>query len=273
MNLKQNIKGLWDNKQIIHAKDLHFGWIIVLFIITVILISIPNYFGLLNGLRDIDHLEGLESAFQAMYDQPIPCHVTEDAVMRCDELHINNRYGEYQFIYQETVDTSDISISTIYMGETTFAMVYINESDQAYLVSGNYQLLRMFDFETINSNATGDLITYQQSVTDIFISSIYNSTINEKIVLIFITQFSQALIYMVILTFMIMIVNFRSKFHKITFMAANKIVMASMLGPALLSAIVGIFLTGWGSVLFTILFAIRMMFVYYQIHRTIEPIF
>lgn len=273
MNLKQNIKGLWDNKQIIHAKDLHVGLIIVLFIITVILISIPNYFGLLNGLRDIDQIKGLETAFQAMYDQPIPSHITEDAKMMCDETNTNDHYGDYRFVYQETIDTSDISISTIYMGETTFAMIYIDESDQAYLVTGNYQLLASFDFTTINQDATGDLVTYQNRVTDIFISSIYNSTVNEKIVLIFITQFSQALIYLVILTFMIMIVNFRSKIHKITFMAANKIVIASMLGPALLSAIVGIFLTGWGSILFTILFAIRMMFVYYQIHRTTEPIF
>lgn len=267
MNLKEDIKGLWDNKVILKANKIHFAVIVLMFFITVILVSIPNYYGLLNGLKDIDQLEGLEQSFIEMYDEKISCWIDQDAQMTCEVDMLQHSYGSYEVIYQNELDTDGIVESSIIFGRENFAAIYVNPDDQAFIVTGNYQLLKEFDFRKVNDQMSGDKLEYQTNITDIFISNIYKSTMPDKIVLIFSTQFTQLLIYLVIITFMLMIVNFRSKKQKIGYMTATKIVIASMLGPALLSAILGVFIAGWASIIFTLLYAIRIMFIYYQIHR------
>lgn len=273
MNLKNNIKMLWDNKQLIEARKLGFILTFLLLIVNVSMISIPNFFGLLNGLRDIDNLVGIETTFRAMYDDALPCTVSETFTMEC-QGNVDGTYGNYKILYQEEIVTENINEPTIFFGYRNFTMIYINESNKAYIVAGDYRLLSGFSFAEVNQmeHEFDTLEDYQDRVTDVFISGIYNSTIGEKVFLIFSSQFAQIVIYIVIISFMFMILNFRSKIRKITFPASLKIVIVSMTGPALLTAIIGIFLRGWASVLFTILFAIRVMFIYYEIHRAKETI-
>lgn len=264
---------LWDNRQLIQAKKIGYILTFVMMIINVSMISIPNLFGLLNGLRDIERMVGIEDAFKAMYDAEIPCVITENLTFTCTE-NIHGTYGNYQVVYQEEVDADEINEPTIFFGFRNFTMVYITENSRAFIVAGDYRLLSGFSFAEVNAtpHEFESLEEYQDRVTDVFISGIYNSTIGEKVFLIFSSQFAQATIYVVIISFMFMILNFRAKFRKISFSASLKIIIASMTGPALLSAIIGIFMRGWGSVLFTVIFAIRTMFLYYEIHRTKEPI-
>jgi len=273
MNLKNNIKMLWDNKQLIEARKLGYILTFLLLIVNVSMISIPNFFGLLNGLRDIDQMVGIEEAFREIYDDALPCTVSIDFTMEC-EGNVDGTYGLYQLVYQEEVNTDNINQPTIFFGYRNFTMIYINESNKAFIVAGDYRLLSGFSFAEVNQmeHEFETLEDYQDRVTDVFISGIYNSTIGEKVFLVFSSQFAQIVIYIVIISFMFLILNFRSKIRKITFPASLKIIIASMTGPALLTAILGIFFRGWASVLFTILFAIRIMFVYYEIHRTKETI-
>jgi hypothetical protein len=273
MNLKNDIKMLWDNKQLIEARKLGFILTFLLLIVNVSMISIPNFFGLLNGLRDIDQLVGIETTFRAMYDDALPCSVSETFTMECVG-NVDGTYGNYRIVYQEEIVTENINEPTIFFGYRNFTMIYINENNKAFIVAGDYRLLSGFSFAEVNSanHEFDTLEDYQDRVTDVFISGIYNSTIGEKVFLIFSSQFAQIVIYIVIISFMFMILNFRSKIRKITFPASLKIVIVSMTGPALITAILGIFFRGWASVLFTILFAIRVMFVYYEIHRAKETI-
>lgn len=271
MDIKKNIKALWSNKEVVEVSKFRLVWMIITFFIVVILISIPSYFGLLKGLSDIELLKGLDESFQELYNEPLPCYVNEEAMMVCLNQDMDQA-GDYKVLYQNIIVTEGITSSTLIFGKEQFAAIYVDEENQAYVVIGNYIPLKGFDFREVNLEYEGELSVHQQNITDIFISNIYNSTIDQKIFLIYITQFSQALIYVVIISFMLMIVNFRSKIRKISFIASIKIIIGAMVGPALLSAIVGVFFKGWGILVFTIIFAIRMMFVYYQVHRTTETI-
>lgn len=271
MDIKKNIKALWSNKEVIEVSRFKLIYMIITFFIIIVMISIPSYFGLLKGLSDIELLKGLDESFQELYNEGLPCYVDDDAVMVCTNQDINTA-GEYNILYQNILVTEGITESTLIFGKNEFAAIYVDEDRQAFVVTGNYEPLKGFDFRDVNIDYEGDLVNHQEDMTDIFISNIYNSTIDQKIFLIYITQFSQAMIYIVIISFLLMIVNFRSKVKKISYMASIKIIIGSMVGPALLSAIVGVFLSGWGILVFTIVFAIRMMFVYYQVHRSTETI-
>lgn len=271
MDIKNNIKALWSNKEVLEVSKFKLVYMIMTFFIVIIMISIPSYFGLLKGLSDIELLKGLDESFQELYNESLPCYIDDDAMMVCLNQNIT-RAGDYTVLYQNIMVTEGITESTLIFAKYEFAAIYVDEENQAYVVTGDYSPLKGFDFRDVNVDYEGDLITHQQEITDIFISNIYNSTLDQKMFLIYITQFSQALIYVVIISFLLMIVNFRSKIKKISYVASIKIIIGSMVGPALLSAIVGVFLSGWGILSFTILFAIRMMFVYYQVHRSTETI-
>ena len=273
MNIKEHIKLLWDNQTLIKAVKLNLIFVLILLLINVSLISIPNYYGVLNGIRSIEYLEDIDETFKLFYEQEIPCQVDQSYTFNCEET-IDGVYGSYQVLYQDEISTANITESTIIFGSNNMFIVYIDQEDMVYELAGDYRLLEAFDFTEIKAQThtfeTQD--AHYENVTDIFLSNIYFSSVGERVFLIFSTQFAQISLYVVFISIMFMILNYRSKTPKISYLAAVKITILAMLGPALLSAIVGVFLNIWGSILFTLLYAIRMMFIYYAVHRTVEVI-
>jgi len=81
------------------------------------------------------------------------------------------------------------------------------------------------------------------------------------------------LIYLVIVSIMFMILNYRVKVKKITYSAGVKIIIAAMTGPAIATAVFGVFITAWASIGFIILFAIRILFLYYTLNKSNEAIY
>jgi hypothetical protein len=80
-------------------------------------------------------------------------------------------------------------------------------------------------------------------------------------------------IYLIIISIMFQVLNYRTKIKKISYKGGLKIIILSMLGPALLTAVLGVFFTAWAAMLFIFLFAIRILFVYYKINKTKETIY
>jgi hypothetical protein len=269
MNLKEDIKLLWSNKALINAVRINLVFVIILAFINVSLISIPNYFGVLNGIRSIDNLEQIVEPFRLMYDEEIPCQIDEAFTLTCD-ANIDGTYGPYEVVYQEVINTSGITESTIFFGAKNFMIIYIDDQDIAYDLAGDYRLLEAFDFKDVNTqnHQFDTLEEHYDNVTDIFLSNIYFSSLGERVFLIFSTQFAQIAIYVIVISVMFMILNYRAKVPQISYLAAVKITILGMTGPALLAAIIGVFLNAWGSILFTLIYAIRMMFIYYAVHRT-----
>ncbi|MFU8793557.1 MAG: hypothetical protein ACNA7K_05970 [Acholeplasmataceae bacterium] len=273
MNIKEHIKLLWDNRSLIKAAKINLIFVLILLFVNVSLVSIPNYYGVLNGIRSIEYLEDIDETFKLFYEQEIPCEIDQTYTFSCSEP-IDGVYGSYQVYYQETISTENITESSIIFGSKNIIILYIDQEDMVYELAGDYRLLEAFDFSSIKDqpHQYETLDAHYESVTDVFLSNVYFSSVGERVFLIFSTQFAQIAIYVVIISIMFMILNYRSKTPKISYLAAVKITILAMLGPALLSAIVGVFLNVWGSILFTLLYAIRMMFVYYAVHRTVEVI-
>lgn len=260
-------QSLWDHRQLIHFKHTSFYKVVIAFFVGVSLIATPNFFGLIQGIQQIDNLLGIESAFTAMYNQPLPCAVNDNEEMSCQLNGVQNQYGDYAFIYQTELDASAITASTLIFAQKEFAAIYVNENQQAFLLSGTYRLLKGFDFATINALAEGDLISHQAEVTDRFVSNIYFSTLEEKMIAVYLSQWFQTLIFVVIISLMILILNLNEKKKKISFGYATKMVVMNIVGPALLSAILGLISPSWASVVFLFVYAIRSMFLYYYLHR------
>ena len=277
--IKEFIPILWSNSTLLKTRFVPLWLVMIFFVVNVSLVSVPNYFGLLQGIDSISYLEEIEETFTLMYESEIPCKVSFEHEMTCGVLP--NQIGSYLLIYQEEVVTQGTTQSTIFIGKNQMAIVYVQqatsdeEQDVAYIVTGDYRLLGGFDFTQIKTNehqfdARSD---YYEYATDLFLTNLYYSGLGDQTFLVFASQFSQMLIFLVVISIMFMILNYRTRIKKITYMAATKIIICSMTGPALLSAILGVFLMGWASILFIALFALRIMFLYYRINRTEETLY
>lgn len=273
-NMKQTIQMLWSNSALMNANKIHWLLVALLFFINVSLISIPNYFGLLDGIESIDDVVGIEESLAAIYDSELPCSIDEEFSLSCGEV-TQTQFAGYQLVVTDVVDTTGIEESTIFLGSKQVAIVYIDETDIAYMVSGDYRLLAGFDFASVKT-AEHDFDTqpeYYAYVSDTVLSNIYFSFIGDQIFIIFASQFSQMLIYLFVVSVMFMILNYRVKIKKISYAAGVKIIIAAMTGPAIVTAVFGVFITAWASIGFIILFAIRILFLYYSINKSNEAIY
>jgi len=269
--LKNHIALLWSNATLLKSLKVPLFWVFVLFFVNVNLVTIPNYFGLLNGIRSIDRLAQIEETFVQFYDLELDCRIDENAELTCGT--IPDTVNGYKLVVQDEIQTEGIVESTILLGRTQTALIYVDEDDLAYVVAGDYRFLTGFDFALVKTlDHEGTLAEHYASVTDLYLSGIYFSTIGEQLILVFSSQFAQMGIYLVMVSLMFLILNFRTKIKKITYKASVKLVVLAMTGPALLTAVLGVFFTAWASMLFIFVYAVRVLFLYYRAHKAEETL-
>lgn len=250
---------------------------LVLFI-NVSLISAPNYIGYMEGVRSIDNLHSVETSFEAMYEDEVPCYVDQDETMQCD-LDEARTYGTYVLRYQESVDVTSIDETSIIFTPDKAAIIY--HEDERAVVEGNYSLLKGFDFPDIKDKAEGqeDPDSFYANNTDYFLRNLYYSDVNETIGMVYTIQFAQLFLYVFFVSLMFMMLNFRASIKKITYQASLRITIFAMTGPALITALLGLRISSWSYLIFTLIYLTRVTVMYYKLHRskvtvgldTIEP--
>jgi hypothetical protein len=273
VNASERIKALWDNRNLVALKSTPYILSVVVFFTSIFLIAFPHYVGLTQGVQIIQRLETIETSFQALYDEEVPCSVNEDAHLGCDEVSaLPENVGEYRLVYGETFDLTTTEQSTLYFGATRFAAVFISDEPSAYILEGDYRFLIGFDFRLVNENLIGDRIAIQNETTDGFLSAIYYSTTDEKLITIFISQFFQTIIFVGVLTIVTLLLNLDFTRKKMTLKEANSIMIFGMVGPALAAAMVGLVYPAFGSIAFPFLYGFRIMVVYYYLRKNRDKI-
>lgn len=265
--IKLFFRALFDNAALLKSNQFPLILVLLLFFVNVSLISVPNFYGLADSVRIINRLDGIYETLDEMYTEEMPCRVT-DAKMVCNESDLQESYGNYQIQYRGELDTEVIEESLIYLGENYMAIIYVDESDTAYIMSGDYALLETFDFTAVYPNDTEmSDAEYTEYVSDLFLQNIYYSNVGQQVYLVYTTQFAQTAIYAIILSIMMLILNYKAPIKKISYTASVKLVIVGMTGPALLTAILGTFILGYAGIVFIIAYGFRMMFLYYRINQ------
>lgn len=239
---------------------------LVLFI-NVSLISAPNYVGYMRGADATNDLQSVETAFEAMYDDKLPCRIDEDETMQCD-ISEERTYGEYTFRFQDSVDTADIEESSIIFTPEKAAIIH--HDDGRTVVDGDYSLLTNFDFTEIQDEAgeRDEPDEFYESSTDYFLRNLYFSDMNDTIGMIYTVQFAQTFLYVFFVSLMFMMLNFRASIKKVTYQASLRLTIFAMTGPALLTAVLGLRISTWAYMLFTIVYLARVIVLYYKLHRS-----
>ena len=280
--LETFVKMLYSNNAILKARKASYLLTFLMFVINIGLISVPNYAGIYQGVEQIDNIHNINDAFSELYEDELSCRIDDAALMTCDEEG-PTEYGDYVFRFvdeldADQIDEDDIARSSILFSPREAAVVYVEDAGTAderiFLVSGTYHLFRDFDFSEVRSNAqdSDDPDAYYERTTDMFLESLYYSGFGDSVLIVYTTQFAQMLIYTFFVSLMLLVLNYRAKFKKLTYPASLKITVFSATGPALLTAALGLYITAWASMLFIVLYLVRVILIYYRVNRVEETL-
>ncbi len=253
----------FSNKEVLKSTKFHIIAIIIIFLINISLISTPNFFGRINSVDIITELSDIEEAFEMIYENELDC-VVEEKMMNCN-IEEDLNYSGYDILYTESFEDITLTNSTIYFTKEAVAIYYI-EDEQIYTLVGNYSLLDGLDFKQVKTMDTDvSREEHYDLATDDILSAVYYSTLDENLVMIYMAQFVQVTLYTVVVASLFMLMNYRAKIKRLSYINSYKIIISSMTGPALLAAIISLFNAGFASMIFFIIYAIRAMFVYFKI--------
>lgn len=261
------IKMFYDNKTLLRAWKAGVLLTALVLFINVSLVSAPNYVGYMNGVDSVNQLHGVEEAFEGMYEDNLDCRV-EDTKMQCDDLDEARTYGDYTVRFTDSYDLESVDESSIILTPDQAAVVH--HEDGRTVVEGDYTLLSDFDFSTVKGDA-GDADSkeaFYEDNTTFFLKNLYYSQLEETVGMVYTVQFGQTLMYVLFVSLMIMTVNFKASIKKITYNASLRVTIFAMTGPALLSALLGLWISSWAYMLFTILYLARIIVLFYQINRS-----
>ncbi len=267
------VKSFYRNDLLLKAYKLGGGLTFVLLIINIMLVSVPPVLGSLTNTADYEDFPAINEAFATLYDKEIDC-VLEDSQMQC-ETEGPIEAGEYTFEYVDSIpQASQFDSSKIYFTPNDTAIVHVDGEAQTIL-SANYATQMDLDFSEVAQRASdsGDVSQHYNTQTENFINNLYFSSVGSTMMVVYPAQFAQMGTYIVLVGLMLMITNYKAKFKKITVPSAMKITIAAMTGPALLTAILGLVAAQWSFLIFTIVYLVRIIAVYYRINATEVPLY
>ncbi len=265
-------KALYSNTELLKLSKMPLLLLALMLFVNVSLVSSPNIIGYMDGLSVIERLEGVDDAFEEMYETELGCAIDEEAKMQCDG-EFQAMYGDYHFQYQTALDTDGIEESTILFTPDQAVVIYQGETTE--VLDGDYSLLQGFDFSAMKANAQSSdngAATYYEDNTNFFLKNLYYSDLSQHIGLVYTVQFAQTLLYVVLVSLMVLMVNFRASVKKITYQAALRVTILAMTGPALLAALLGLWIPGWAYLIFTMIYLIRIIVIYYSLNRRSETL-
>jgi len=269
---------LISNDAVLKAVKVPMLLTFLVFIVNVFLISAAPFFGLIQTMGHPNDLENAHAAFAEIYDNEIDCRI-DQGLLSCDTDYDMNVAG-YRFFYTERLpELSEIDVSSIILADERAAVVHVpatpDDNQEKHIVSGDYRLIDTLDFSEVRNaaEAANDKETYYADMTDMILNNLYFANIGQSILFIYTAQFMQMLIYIIFISLMFMLANFKAPVKKITYASSIRLTVFAMTGPALLSALLGWFMAGWASFLFIVVYMIRVVMVYFKVNASDTPLY
>jgi len=261
------------NRPLLRAYKAPLILTFVLLLVNISLISVPFFFGVLDGADHPDDLEGAHEAFEAFYRSEPACRL-EGAELSCED-DIEGDYNSYRVAFiEELPDPEDIEQSSILLTPNNAAVVQIDDDTYRH-VAGDYSLHSDLDFADIHPEAQADDNPEHvyRTMSENFMLNLYYSEVTRNIFTTYGAQTLQTILYVMLVSVLFMIANYRVEHKKITWTASIKMATFAMTGPAFLSAALGYWLLGWANMLFLFVYMIRIILVYANVNRLPGPFY
>lgn len=244
------IEILYSKKAILKFRGINLLWLVPVFFINVMLLSSP-LFGAraaTTGETVAASLPGIEEAFSELYDLNETCAIMD---IECMSAYNHMLFAGYEFTIEEPETDQYIYIKDVIAIKNDVA------------ITGDAYFLEGYTWE-LPSDVTADAYTYS------ILYAVISSTLVNDFFLIFAGQVLQLLLYFLAISALLLVANYKRKKPVIRYTEAVNITILSMLGPALVSAVIGLFFSQFATLVFMTMYSIRMMNVYFGIFKGFE---
>lgn len=257
------IKTLYDNQSILDYRNLRFYITVPLFLLTVLFLCVPLYIGLytVNAEGLLKDMSGFESGF-IKYIENTDC--TIDGQFYCTGVSENSAkvIDGYTFIYlpAESSQTTGNNIMAF-----TQDLVSISDNQGNLVIGGGYENFGKLSFKALSADFRSGNIDSHEFVLN-FMRSVSLSLFAEKMILQYVLLFIQNLTYLLVLAGLFLFVSIR-KPRPFNYRQSLTMMVHLMFGPALLSAVLGIFNPALASVGFSAFLILRIVWLYQALLR------
>ncbi len=245
---------LFKNDAIFNKLKAPFLILILVFFVNVMLVSAPMFNARVTVQVDelIERFPGLVDAFDELYALNLPCEF-EDTIV-CSEEIPPTTVGDYELVINGTSEEANY----IEFSEEWIRIAHTEDESDQLIITGTYTFLDGLELNNVSESKSYEM-------TETIVYGIITSGISSDFYLIFAGQFIQNLIYALAIGGMLLASNYRRTEGKIKYSGTLRITVFAMTGPALLTAIIGMFFLPIASVMFMTIYSLRMMFIYFKL--------
>lgn len=260
------IEGLYKSEVALQAYRFNWLIIIVMLFSVIMMSSLPSLvmrYEFNSQLID-EKFPDIYPSFVQLYEDELDCKVDDQAKLVCKNPQ-DFKAGKYNVTFKET-DTPQPF--TIYLMDDQFAVSSFVDNEHQPLV-GTYNLLHGFDFSKIKSQKPSDVTNaeYYLNITNEFLKNVYLSTYDIGAIMAMMMSFLQIMVYIPLMAALLVFGNKGLPGvpeSKLKYKDAIKIIVYLALTPALITAMVSFVWPTIGAYTFLMLFAIRIIMVYFK---------
>lgn len=266
MSLKELAGILISNQTIIKYRKIRWYKMLIIFLFSAFIVSIPFFIGKFSttGSSLLLNYEGFHEDF---YDfiRSESCEFKQ-GYFECDREDFTITGNTYKFYVLPQTEIK----------ETENVVIFYRDSFLISKTSTNYQ----YGLYTFGDISFGQL---RQNFDDyeidpkewsgVFLRNMALSNLGFELVIIYFGILVQYAIYILVVSLFMMFINTKQRGSRWTYGEILNMLVLAMFSPALLMAFLSLFMAGTASIVFPILFVVRIVFLYQTMMRTsIEPI-
>lgn len=237
-------KIIYSNKSIMKYKDITMFVIFLLFLINTVLVTSPLFIARaqIESGALVERFDGLSGAFEEIYDLELNCSIQENMV--CD---LPESANGYEIVLTGEPETDKY----IWFAEELVIKDEFN-------ISGTYEFLNGITLNPDNYEENTEAILFAMSA----------STVGRDYYFMYVGQFVQNLIYVLAVSALLSVANYRQAKKKITYSQSIKVTVMTMVGPALIASLIGIFFVQFSTLIFMTIYSLRMMNIYFNVLKS-----
>ncbi len=272
-------KVLFSNKELLKTNRWSMGKLVLIFILNISLICAPFFMSRAktDASDVIDYMPGIETALTELYQLELNAKI-ENLTFVLSEPYdtVLNLNGYQLYLLPTSLESINAYESRIIFYEHRVSLHYIDSEDERnnYTIDSSYRLLEGLDFSKINrvdlEMEYYDDTTFYRTINETVLTSILKSDLPGDLSMIYLAQFVQTILYALIMSFLLMAANLRRQVKKIYYSSSLKYTIFGITGPAIIAAIVGLFSTLIGTILWSALYAVRIIILYTKINNSDE---
>ena len=259
--LKEFSDILISNKAIIRHRKIRWYKTVVLFFFLTFIVSVPFFVGKFSTTGE-ELLLNFEGFHEDFYDliQSRNCEF-KSGYFRCDD--------ENQVIQKETYTIYLLPDAEI--NESQNVVIFYDDSFLISKTETNYQY-GLYTFGDISFEELRENFTKYQIVpkewSGLFLRNMALSNLSFELIIIYLGLVVQYAVYILVVSMFMMLINTRQTGQHWKYGQVLTMLVLSMFSPALLMALLSLYMAGTASIVFPIIYVVRIVFLYGTMMRT-----